>query len=159
SGDEATALLVDQIPGTVFTAGDNAYPGGAADNYQKGYDPSWGGFKKGNRPSLGNHDYAAKGAVPDFDYFGANAGPGHRGFYSYDLGEWHIVVLDSNVDARLESVQGKWLVEDLKTHPSLCTLAYWHHPLFSSKKDDDRPRDIPAMWQMLYQYGVDVVVN
>jgi 3',5'-cyclic AMP phosphodiesterase CpdA len=158
-GDEETAQLLDHIEGTVFTAGDNVYPSGTADEFKNCYGPSWGQFKKRTRPALGNHEYATRGAVPYFEYFGWNAGPGRGGYYSYNLGAWHVIVLNSNIDARIESFQGKWLRDDLKANPAVCTLAYWHHPLFSSYEEKDRPRDIQAMWRMLYESGVDVVIN
>jgi hypothetical protein len=158
-GDEATARLLDSIEGTVFTAGDNVYPSGTAAEFRDCYGPSWGRYKKRTRPALGNHEYVTPGAVPYFEYFGWNAGPGRAGYYSYNLGTWHVVVLNSNVDARLESFQGKWLRHDLMANPAVCTLAYWHHPLFSSATQRDLPRDIKAIWQVLYEFGVDVVIN
>ncbi len=157
--DEATAKLLDDIPGTVFTAGDNAYPDGSAEDFLTCYGPSWGRFKQRTRPAVGNHEYVTRGAVPYFDYFGWRAGPGRGGYYSSNLGAWHIVVLNSNIDARLESYQGQWLRKDLMAHPAVCTLAYWHHPLFSSYFQRDLPRDIRAMWQTLYEFGADVVIN
>lgn len=96
---EATAKLLDKIPGTVFTAGDNAYASGTAQEFIECYGLSWGRHRQRTRPSPGNHDYESPQAAPYFKFFGANAGPAARGFYSYDLGAWHIVSLNSNVNA------------------------------------------------------------
>ena len=96
---EATALLLDSIPGTVFTAGDNAYPASSIDDYLDCYGPSWGRHRARTRPSPGNHEYDRPHAGPYFAYFCGSAGPPLRGYYSYDLGRWHIISLNSNGDA------------------------------------------------------------
>src|SRR6185436_17437968 len=93
----ATAALLDAIPGTVFTLGDNAYPDGTAADFANCYDPTWGRHKSRTRPTAGNHEYNTPGAAPYYAYFGAAAGDPAKGYYSYDLGDWHIVVLNSNV--------------------------------------------------------------
>ncbi len=159
-GDEATAALIDRIDGTVFTTGDNAYPSGSAENFTKCYGPSWGRFKKRTYPSLGNHDYVTPYAQAYFDYFGKRAGPVGLGFYSYNLGTWHVIVLNSNIDARPDdSRQAKWLKDDLKAHPSHCTVAYWHTPLFSSRFETNNDKRMAGLWRILYDNGVDVVIN
>lgn len=162
-GDYATIkLLADLVTApnvAVFTAGDNAYESGTVQQFHDCYGPTWGRFLSRTWPSPGNHDYVTPGASAYFDYFGKRAGPAGRGYYSYDLGKWHIVSLDSDIDGRLISTQGKWLEADLRAHPAVCILAYWHHPLFASGHYTDRPRDVPALWQILYQYGASVVVN
>ncbi len=156
--DEQTAQLIDKIPGTVFTAGDDAYPRGTAEDFQKCYDPTWGRFKARTAPTPGNHEYYSPNAEPYYAYFGAKAGAGGKGYYSYDLGEWHVVALNSNIDAKTGSEQEKWLKADLAAHPKACTLAYWHHPVFSSgvHGNDSTMQNI---WKTLYAAGVDVVVN
>ncbi len=163
-GDEETAKLLDQIVAetnaTVFTTGDNVYPVGAPNFFHDCYNPSWGRFKLRTRPSPGNHDYTLAWADPYFDYFGRRAGPPRQGYYSFNLGAWHIISLNSNVDARVkESAQGKWLRADLEANRTACTLVYWHHPVFSSHALDDggKPR-MREIWQLLYRYGVDVVL-
>jgi predicted phosphohydrolase len=156
--DEDTARLLDDIPGTVFTAGDNAYPGGTADQFQKCYEPTWGRHKKRTRPSPGNHDYATPYATPYYEYFGRNAGPAGQGYYSYNLGAWHIISLNSIKDARPESNQGQWLHADLKASRAVCTLVYWHHPLFTSADQHDL-RARRKNRQTLYEFRVDVIVN
>src|SRR5829696_1786173 len=139
-GDEATAKLVGDIDGaTVLTLGDNAYPDGAAQDFEECYEPSWGQFKERTRPTLGNHEYETEGAAAYFDYFGEAAGDPDEGYYSYDLGAWHIVALNSNCgEAEIRcgpgSAQTEWLKEDLAANSDegQCTLAYMHHPRFSS---------------------------
>ena len=95
-GAKVTGRLVERTPGTVATLGDNAYPGGSAEEFAKCYDTTWGSFKDRTRPAAGNHEYGTKGAQAYFDYFGAAAGKPGQGYYSYDLGTWHIVVLNSD---------------------------------------------------------------
>ena len=157
-GAEATSRVLDTIPGTIFTVGDHAYEDGSARSFQMCYEPTWGRHKNRTRPSPGNHDYRTQNGRPYFDYFGEAAGPGDRGYYSYDLGAWHIISLNSIVPAGTGSPQGRWLREDLAANPRPCTLAYWHAPLFSSGPHGPDPhmRDV---WRMLYEHGVDVVVN
>jgi acid phosphatase type 7 len=155
---EQTAQLIDKISGTVFNVGDNAYPRGTAEEFQNCYEPTWGRFKARTFPTPGNHEYYSPNAAPYYAYFGAKAGAADKGYYSYDLGEWHIVSLNSNIDANTGSAQEKWLKADLAAHPKACTLAYWHHPVFSSgvHGNDATMKDI---WKTLYAAGVDVIVN
>jgi hypothetical protein len=163
SGAVATARLLDGIPGTVFTAGDNAYEGGTAEQFAKCYEPTWGRQKGRTRPSVGNHEFHSGGATPFFDYFGASAGDPAKGYYSYELGGWHIVVLNSECaevgGCQIGSVEEKWLRGDLKSHPAACTLAYWHKPLFSSGAKHGNDPEMKAFWQDLYEAGAAVVVN
>jgi acid phosphatase type 7 len=163
SGAEATAKLLDAIPGTVFTAGDNAYEGGTAEQFAKCYDPTWGRHKARTRPSVGNHEFHSGGATPYFDYFGVAAGDPAQGYYSYDLGGWHIVVLNSECaevgGCQQGSAEEKWLREDLKSHPARCTLAYWHKPLFSSGAKHGNDPEMRPFWQDLYESRVAVVIN
>ena len=162
SGARATAALLDRIAGTVFTVGDHAYPTGAAAQFQECYDPSWGRHKARTRPAPGNHDYLTANAKAYFDYFGDNAGPDKRGYYSYTLGTWHIVSLNSSTAADRHSPQIEWLRSDLKDHPAQCTLAYWHVPVFSSGPHGSEPQTAAQMreaWRALYEFGADVVIN
>jgi acid phosphatase type 7 len=159
-GDEATAALIEGQPGTVATLGDNAYQLGSAREYGC-YDASWGKFKARTRPAVGNHEYATPGATPYFDYFGAAAGPRGKGYYSYELGRWHVVVLNSNcaeVSCEVSSPQGRWLRRDLAAHRTRCTLAYWHHPRFSSGLHGNDVT-LQPFWQLLYRAGADVVLS
>jgi hypothetical protein len=158
-GDEATAELLDGFPdATVFTLGDNAYDNGTASQYANCYGPSWGRHKARTRPSPGNHDYHTPGASGYFGYFGATAGDPERGYYSYDLGEWHIIALNSNVSMAPGSAQEQWLRTDLAEHPAQCTLAYWHHPRFSSAKHGNSSAVRP-LWEALYEAGADLVLS
>jgi hypothetical protein len=110
----------------------------------------------------GNHDYHVPGASGYYNYFGANAGDPQKGYYSYNVGAWHIVVLNSNCNkiggCGPESTQEQWLRADLAANPSVCTLAYWHHPLFTSGKHGNDTAVRP-LWQTLYDAGADVVLT
>ena len=157
SGDERTARLLDDIPGTVFTAGDNAYLSGEMRNPFQCYDASWGRHKSRTRPVPGNHEYEGRYVDGYFEYFGARAGERGKGYYSYDLGAWHIVALNSMIEAKPSSPQGQWLSRDLARNRHLCTLAYLHHPRFSSGPHHTSRRAID-LWNALANAGVDVVV-
>lgn len=161
SGDEATAALLDAIPGTVFTTGDNAYPGGTRADFRC-YDASWGRHRARTRPTPGNHDYRTPGASAYFRYFGAAAGPSGRGYYSYDLGTWHVVALDSNCTdtggCGPGSPQEQWLRADLAAHPARCTVAYWHHPPFTSGDHDPAVQTRPLL-RALSDHGAEVVIT
>jgi len=157
STDEATARLLDHIEGTVFTVGDNAYPDGSKENFEHCFEPTWGRHKERMRPVPGNHDYNTKDARGYFDYFGDRAGPTGRGFYSYNLGGWHILALNSNIDMSATSAQVAWLRRDLAANPAQCTLAYWHHPRFSSGRHGNDP-EVQTLWEALYEAGADVIL-
>jgi hypothetical protein len=160
-GAEATAKLLDAIAGTVFTAGDNAYPSGTATQFSECYGPTWGRHKGRTRPALGNHDYGTGDATAYFAYFGAAAGTPGTGYYSYDLGAWHVVVLDSNcarVGCEAGSPQERWLRADLSAHGNRCSLAIWHHPRFSSGGHGDSVATQP-LWQALYDAGAEIVIS
>jgi hypothetical protein len=162
SGDEATAALLDSIKGTVATLGDNAYDTGSTAEFANCYGPTWGRHKARTRPAAGNHEYGTPGAAGYFSYFGAAAGPSGKGYYSYSLGEWHVVVLNSNCaqvgGCQAGSAQEQWLRADLAAHRGRCTLAYWHHPRFSSGTHGSDAAMQP-FWQALYSAGADIVLN
>ncbi len=167
TNDEATALLLDALftgepPGAVFTAGDNAYEIGATDQYNMCYDPTWGRHKSRTNPSPGNHEYYTLNAGGYFGYFGAAAGSPTEGYYSYDLGVWHVVAINSNCSAiggcGAGSPQEQWLRADLAASAADCTLAYWHHPRFSSGQHGN-DAGLGAIWQALFDHGVDLVIN
>jgi acid phosphatase type 7 len=162
TGDEATAKLLDKIEGTVFTAGDNAYPSGTDEDFENCYDPTWGRHKARTYPATGNHEYETANASGYFNYFGAAAGDPGGGYYSYDLGEWHVVALNSACDevggCKADSPMLRWLREDLADNAKSCTVAYFHDPLFSSGPDGNRDRMKP-IWEVLYAANVDVVLN
>jgi len=175
SGDEATAGLVDSVliadsvqklETLVFTLGDNAYPSGDAgvNNYfSRCFAPSWGRprIMRVIRPAPGNHDYDSGTASPYFRYFGDRAGPEGKGYYSYDFAGWHVISLNSEITAGNDSAakaQEDWLRQDLKNHPALCTLAYFHRPLFTS---GSRGPNVPvrSLWDILYSARADLILN
>ncbi|MES2523869.1 MAG: metallophosphoesterase [Gemmatimonadota bacterium] len=163
-GDESSAILLDSLRGTIAVLGDNAYPSGSDANYERCYDPTWGRQKARTRPTPGNHEYRTADAGGYFRYFGKAAGDPDKGWYSYDLGDWHIIVLNSNsncedirCDARSEQV--KWLRDDLSRNKKLCTLAYWHHPRFNSGARHGNSEEVIPFWRVLYENGADVVLN
>ena len=158
----ATAALLDTIEGTVFTAGDNAYPDGSPAQFRDCYAPTWGRHLERTRPVAGNHDWLTKGLAGYRGYFGERAGPAGASWYSFDLGAWHVIVLDSDcvfVGGCLPgSPQGVWLDADLKASTAGCTMAIWHHPRFSSGVHGNDASVWP-FWDALYRAGADVVVN
>ena len=156
--DSLTANLMDTIPGTVFALGDNAYPSGTSSDYANCYAPTWGRFKARTRPVPGNHDYSTAGAAGYFGYFGAAAGDPAKGYYSYDVGSWHIIALNSSVAHWVGSPQEQWLRADLAANPMACILAYWHYPLFSSSTVEVDPQT-QNFWQDLYDAGAELVLN
>jgi hypothetical protein len=159
----ATAkLLLDLDPVVVLTLGDHQYENGTLAKFRRSYDPAWGRLKGRTRPAPGNHDYETAGAAGYFDYFGAAAGSRSRGYYSFDVGAWHLIALNSECanigGCGKGSRQERWLRADLAAHPAACTLAYWHKPRFSSGMHGDDPA-YDAFWRALYEAGADVVLN
>jgi hypothetical protein len=155
SNAEATARLLDAIGGTVFTLGDHAYPLGAEIEYRQCYDPTWGRHKARTRPTPGNHDYQQRGAATYFDYFGASAGLSGAGYYSFELGSWLILSLNSNNSI---PTQVTWLNNVLGRSRSRCALAYWHEPLYSSGPNPKNPK-VAELFQVLHRYGAEVVLT
>jgi hypothetical protein len=163
SGAGKTARLI--TPGlaqdrnaAVLSLGDNTYPNGLLDEFTSCFDPTWGRFKNRIYPSPGNHEYNTPSAVGYFSYFGDQAGPSRRGYYSVDLGTWHIVSLNSNLQTLDHQQQVAWLKADLAAHPARCTLAFWHHPLFSSGGHGNNAR-VKDLWQALEAAGADVILS
>jgi hypothetical protein len=162
SGDSATAALLDRIPGTVFVAGDAAYPTGTAAQFANCYNPTWGRFKGRTRPAPGNHEYLTSGAAPYFSYFGSRAGTAGQGWYAYDLGTWRVYSLNANCElvggCGPGSAQEAWLRADLAANPRACVAAIWHQPLFSSGIHGGTVETRP-LWDALYEAGADLVIN
>ena len=163
-GDEATAELLKDIEGTVLTLGDNVYPDGTAAEFRECYQPSWGEFKGRTKPVPGNHEYHTDGAAGYFSYFGDAAGDPGRGYYSYDLGDWHVVALNSTCGeiggCDASSPQGRWLREDLSANEDkACTLAYFHSPLFAAGSYRPGVGAVKPLWEALYAAGADVVLS
>jgi hypothetical protein len=159
TGDEATARLLDAIrPTRVLTTGDNAYPDGTRADFDAYYAPTWGRHKAVTRPTPGNHDYHTAGAAGYFGYFGSAAGDPAKGYYSFDVGAWHLIALNSEIAHDSASSQVTWLRSDLAASTAKCTLAYWHKPRFTAGGYSDMPQFTP-FWQALYEANADVVVN
>jgi hypothetical protein len=157
-GAELTARLLDRIDGTVFTAGDNAYFQGTAEQFRDCYHPTWGRHKGRTRPAPGNHEYESPDAAPYFAYFGEAAAPSAPGFYSFPLGAWRIYSLNSNIDISATSSQLLWLRRELQANPSLCSLVIAHHPLFASGPNGGHGH-VVDLWRVMYETGVEVVVS
>jgi acid phosphatase type 7 len=164
-------LLMDADLAAVLPLGDVQYECGGYQAFLQSYDPSWGRVKSISRPVVGNHEYLTSGgtdctsdntdAAGYFRYFGSAAGNPSQGYYSYDIGAWHLIALNSNCEdaggCGDGSPQAMWLAADLATHPTLCTLAYWHIPLFSS--GGRTAPNTQLIWQILYSNDVDVILN
>jgi 3',5'-cyclic AMP phosphodiesterase CpdA len=161
-GDEQTAALLDTLPGTVLALGDTVYNDGSAVQFARCYAPSWGRFRDRTYPAPGNHDYQTAGASGYYGFFEPRAGQRGEGWYSFDLGRWHLVALNSNCDAvggcQPGSRQERWLRDDLAANPARCTLAFWHHPRFSSGTTHGSDPAVGGLWLALYQAGADVVL-
>ena len=162
SGAEATAQILEANPGTVAAIGDLAYPDGTREDF-KCYDKTWGRVKNRTRPAPGNHEFHSQGATFYFEYFGEAAGDPKNGFYSYELGAWHIVSLNSECKdiggCDKGSREEKWLTADLAAHPAACTLAYFHKPLFSSGGAHGDAPEVRPLYQALYDANADVILN
>lgn len=164
-------LLVNANLAAVLTLGDTQYYCGGYPAFLQSYDPTWGRVKAITHPAVGNHEYltsggtgctsANAGAAGYFQYFGAAAGQPGQGYYSFDIGTWHIISLNSNCGnaggCGATSPQGVWLANDLKTHQNFCTLAFWHIPLFSSGGRANN--NSKAFWQILYDNNADLILS
>jgi acid phosphatase type 7 len=155
-------LLLNQKLTAVLPLGDLQYEKGEADGFLRSYDPTWGRLKDISYPVVGNHEYYTKDAAPYYQYFGKAAGEPTKGYYSYNIGSWHIIALNSNCEevggCQAGSPQEQWLQQDLAKHTNACTLAYWHHPRFSSGAHGNN-EDLDAFWQALYQADAEVILN
>ena len=175
SADEQTAVLVDSVlkadsaagvQSVAFTVGDNAYPAGLDRDFVRCFGSSWGDRNKRIikviHPAIGNHDYQFQRGGAYYRYFGAKAGPAHKGYYSYDIGEWHAIVINSEMisyGSRGERAdQEEWLKKDLRERSRLCTVAYFHKPLYSSGAHGSNYAMQP-LWRILAEAGVDLVIN
>lgn len=157
-GASETAALLDRLPGAVLILGDLAYWDGSAEEFTSCYDRFWGRHKGRSYPVPGNHEYRSPEARPYFDYWGERAGKTGKGYYSFDLGAWHIVALNSNIAIGLGSEQEAWLRRDLAAAAANCILAYWHHPRFSSGHQGDQAQMQDA-YRALYEAGASVVLG
>ena len=172
---QTSDLLMEMDLSAVLPLGDLQYEIGTLDKFQRSFDPSWGRLKAQMRPVVGNHEYRTPGAAGYFDYFNGPgvfdgpAGPRDKGYYSYDLGAWHVVTLNSQCshpiadnpykdDCAAGSPQEQWLRADLAAHPARCTLAVWHHPWFSSGLASVNDA-VQPLFQALYDNDVDVLLT
>lgn len=163
TGDDATAAVLDGADGTVQTIGDNVYPDGTAADFADCYDPGWGRHRWRTRPAIGNHEYHVTAAAPYWDYFGTlGAGLRSQGWYSYDIGSWHVVVLNTECGqiggCGSGSPADTWLRQDLAASAGRDVLAVMHRSRFSSATNGADPA-ADAYWRVLYQYGADVVLG
>jgi hypothetical protein len=160
-GSAATAALIDRIGGTVFAAGDAAYPSGSLEQFQTCYDPTWGQFRARTKPAVGNHEYETPGAAGYFAYFGAAAGDPSKGYYAFTLNGWRVYVVNSTCSevggCQRGSQQERWLRSDMAAHPAACSLAIWHHPRFSSGPTGS-DREMQDMWADLYAGGAEMLI-
>jgi hypothetical protein len=157
--DGYTATLLGNIDGDVLTLGDNTQGDGTAEEFAQCYDPTWGVYKHKTHPTPGNHDYRTQDGLPYYEYFGSAAGEVGKGYYSYEIGSWHLIALNSQIDITSHSPQIQWLEADLILHRNDCTLAYWHRPRFTSSIRQPSDPSLGEIWEMLYKYGVDIVLN
>jgi hypothetical protein len=162
SGAAATAWLVEAglaaHPGArVLTLGDHTYPVGTPAEFSDCYEPTWGRFRERTLPTPGNHEYYTPGAPGYYAYFGATAVPEQDGYYSVQLGKWHVISLNSTLRGARADAQLAWLKDDLARHPALCTLAFWHHPRYSSGGHAGNAFMAP-LWQALADGGVDLAL-
>lgn len=155
-GAEETAALLDSLSGEIVVVGDAAYASPDQPNpYTTCYAWTWGRHLARTHPLVGNHDVETLDMY--FNYFGSAAGPRPGGYYSFDAGRWHVLALNSNIDMRPSSAQGRWVAADLASSHSKCTIAFMHHPRFSSGPHSLQ-KYVASMWEALDRAGVDVVV-
>ena len=157
-GVRATANLLDGLPGTVLALGDLVYPHGSADDFENCYGPTWGRHKERTRPVPGNHDYMIDGGAPYHSYWGERAGARAKGYYSFEIGAWHVVALNSNIATDADSPQARWLRDDLEANVARCVLALWHHPLFSSGRVGNHPH-MADLFRTLVDHGASIVLS
>jgi acid phosphatase type 7 len=160
---QVTADLITAIdPTAVLTLGDNQYQSGTLAEYKASYDQAWGAFKNITRPTPGNHEWYS-GASGYLQYFGATASPQGSTYYSYDLGNWHLIALDSSCGkvggCRPGSPQYSFLQNDLAANTSSCVLAYWHHPLFTSGAGHAGMQAVRPLWDLLWADRAELILN
>ena len=159
--DELTGQLVEGLPGPILALGDIAYESGTEQDFEDCFDPSWGTLKDRIRSVPGNHDYETADGAAYYNYFGDAAGSPGQGWYSFEIGDWHVIALNSNcrtVACDAGSPQGQWLKADLAQNENRCTLAFWHHARWSSGEHGNN-RKLGDLWTMLYDAGADVVLT
>ena len=161
---DTAALIAARGDASVLSLGDNAYSSGTLSEFNQYYQPTWGAFKNRTRPVPGNHEYRTSNAAGYYSYFGTAAGSPSKGYYSYDVGNWHLIALNTNGENACETIgcgagsaQEQWLRQDLAASSKPCTLAYWHHPRWSSGEHGNAPA-VGALWQALYDAGAEIIL-
>lgn len=157
----ATARLAESLnPDKVLVLGDTQYFDGTAEEFAGGYEPTWGRLKDRTLAAVGNHEYHVEGAADFYAYFGAAAGRPDRGFHGKSLRGWRLIALNSMCSqvggCERDSIQERWLRYDLKRYPARCTIAYWHHPRYSSTRT--RSQRMSALWRTLMKGGVEMAL-
>ena len=153
------AILADRGVTTVLSLGDNQYENGSLSDYQSSYGQTWGRLKDKTRPVPGNHEYKTQGAAGYYDYFGSAAGDRSKGYYSFDVGGWHFIALNSEVDLKRGGRQVAWLKTDLNSHPNRCVAAYWHQPRWSSGTEHGDDPAVAPFFETLYAANADLILN
>ncbi|HEY9704776.1 MAG TPA: metallophosphoesterase, partial [Allocoleopsis sp.] len=155
-------LVINSKITAVLALGDLQYQDGTIDKFQKSYHPTWGRLKNITYPVPGNHEYYSKNAAGYYKYFGQRAGDPTKGYYSFNIGKWKVIALNSNCDnvggCDINSPQVKWLKQELTKNKNQCTLAFWHHPRFSSGSHGDN-KNYDTFWQVLYKAGVEIILT
>jgi acid phosphatase type 7 len=153
-----TARLIGRIdPRAVLTLGDNQYEDGRLSDFMDSYRPTWGRFRRRTHPTPGNHDYHVAGADGYFSYFGRRAHRRSGGMYSVNIGNWHIVSI--NTGNGLSDRKLRWVGRNLSNDRHRCELAFWHHPRWSSGSVHGSNARMGPLWQVLFRHGVDVALN
>jgi acid phosphatase type 7 len=157
---KSAALIDQQAAGyPLLLLGDLVYNFGTPEEYRSCYEPTYGKFMSRSYPAPGNHDYGVPAGDGYYNYFGTRAGPDKRGYYSFDVGSWHIVSLNSNIEMSKGSAQETWLRADLNANRGKkCTLAYWHHPRFSSSSTHGDNPISSDVWKALFEFKADVIL-
>jgi acid phosphatase type 7 len=157
-GVAQTARLVASLEGEIILAGDIAYPQGSTTDFRDCFNPQWGQFRSRWHPVPGNHEYETRNAAPYFTYFGEAAGTDESGYYSFIAGDWLILMLNSNVPATRGSPQWEFVRGEIERQRTPCTMAVWHHPLFTSGPNGPNTfmRD---MWALLETGRVEVILT
>jgi hypothetical protein len=162
TADEATARLLDRLPGTIVAIGDLAYPDGSWADFRNCYDPSWGRHAARTRPVIGNHEYKTGSPAAWLAYFHGQGPAAGRTWYAFDAGSWRVYVLDSDCTeiggCSRSSSEGRWLAADLAANQRACSIAFMHHPRFSSGRHGNNVSVAP-LWRMLYDARAELVVS
>jgi hypothetical protein len=159
---QTAQIVANASPDLLLVIGDAQYNSATLAEFRASYDPFWGQFKSITRPVPGNHEYGTRGAADYFSYFGSAAGDPQKGYYSFNVGAWHVIALNSNctepgINCAVGFAQEGWLRSDLQAHRNQCVLAFWHHEAFGSGQHGNHPTVRP-FFSALYEMGADLVL-